>query len=68
MVVAPLHQKLEGNDGKGVLTRAELGSAMALGVEVDKWLKEEEVPPSLVLQLHKNDTSMRNMEEERTGD
>jgi hypothetical protein len=44
MVVAPLHQKLEGNDGKGVLTRADLGSAMALGVEVDKWLKEEEVP------------------------
>jgi hypothetical protein len=26
-----------------VLTGEELGSAAALGVEVDKWLKEEEV-------------------------
>jgi hypothetical protein len=40
----PLHQKLEGNDRKGVLTRAELGSMAALGIEADKWLEEEEIP------------------------
>jgi hypothetical protein len=35
---------MEGNDGKGVLTRAELVSVVALSVEADKWLEEEEVP------------------------
>jgi hypothetical protein len=30
--------------GKGVLTGAELGTVAALGVKVDKWLEEEEVP------------------------
>jgi hypothetical protein len=44
MVVTPLQQKLEGNDGKRVLTRVELGSTVALSVEAVKWLKEEEVP------------------------
>jgi hypothetical protein len=39
----PLHWKLKGNDRKGVLTEAELGSASMLDVEVDKWLEEEEV-------------------------
>jgi hypothetical protein len=43
-VIAPLHRKLEGNDGKGILIRVKLGSVVVLGVEADKWLEEEEVP------------------------
>jgi hypothetical protein len=43
-VVAPLHRKLDGNDGKGVLIGAELDSVEALGVEADKCLDEEDVP------------------------
>jgi hypothetical protein len=43
-VVAPLHQKLEGDDGKGILIGAELSSVATLSVEADKWLEEEEVP------------------------
>jgi hypothetical protein len=39
----PLQENLGGKAGKGVLTRAELGSAGALGVEVNKWLDKEEV-------------------------
>jgi hypothetical protein len=39
----PLQENLEGEVGKGVLTRAELGSAAALGIEANKWLEEEEV-------------------------
>jgi hypothetical protein len=35
---------LEGNGRKEVLAGAELGSAVALGIEADKWLKEEEIP------------------------
>jgi hypothetical protein len=38
----PLQENLGGEARKGVLTRAELGSVAVLGVEVDKWLKEEE--------------------------
>jgi hypothetical protein len=40
----PLQENLGGEAGKGVLTRAELVLVAALGVEVDKRLKEEEVP------------------------
>jgi hypothetical protein len=64
----PLQENLGGEAGKGVLTRVELDTVAALGVEADKRLKEEEVPLSLVLQLHKNDMSMRNTKEERTDD
>jgi hypothetical protein len=64
----PLQENQGGEAGKGILIGAELGSVVVLRIEVDKWLEEEEVPPSLVLQQHKNDTSMRNTEEERTGD
>jgi hypothetical protein len=39
----PLQENPGGEAGKGVLTGAELGSAMAPGVEVDKRLEEEEV-------------------------
>jgi hypothetical protein len=34
----PLHRKIKGNDGKGVVTRAELISTMVLGVEGDRCL------------------------------
>jgi hypothetical protein len=37
-VVMPLHRKIKGNDGKGVVTRAELISTMVLGVEGDRCL------------------------------
>jgi hypothetical protein len=40
----PLQKNLGGEAEKGVLIGVELGSAAALGVEVDKWLEEEEVP------------------------
>jgi hypothetical protein len=40
----PLQENLGREAGKGVLTRAERGSATALGIEADKWLEEEEVP------------------------
>jgi hypothetical protein len=40
----PLQGNLGEEAGKGVLTRAELGSVAALGVGADKWLEEEEVP------------------------
>jgi hypothetical protein len=40
----PLQENLGGEDGKGVLTGAELGSAASVGVEADKWLDGEEVP------------------------
>jgi hypothetical protein len=43
-IIAPLHRKLEGDNGKSVLTEAELSLETPLGVEADKWLKEEEVP------------------------
>jgi hypothetical protein len=43
-IITPLHKKLEGNDRKGVLTRAELSSVVTLSVEADKWLEEEEIP------------------------
>jgi hypothetical protein len=33
-----LHRKIKGNDGKGVLTIAELISTMVLGVEGDRCL------------------------------
>jgi hypothetical protein len=53
---------LEGSDGKGFLTGAELGSVAAHGIEADKWLEEEEVPQAWF-------TSCTEMaEEERTGD
>jgi hypothetical protein len=39
----PPQENLGGEARKGALTRAELGSAAALGVEVDRRLKEEEV-------------------------
>jgi hypothetical protein len=35
-----LHQHLDGNSGKGVLTGAEVSSVMALGVEVVKQLQD----------------------------
>jgi hypothetical protein len=39
----PLQENLGGDAEKGVLTGAELGSVVALGVEVDKRLEEEEI-------------------------
>jgi hypothetical protein len=63
-----LQENLGGEAGKVVHTGVELGSVAALGIEANKWLEEEEVPLSLVLQLHKNGMSMRNTEEERTSD
>jgi hypothetical protein len=39
----PPQENLGGEARKGALTGAELGSAAALGVEVDRQLKEEEV-------------------------
>jgi hypothetical protein len=33
-----LHPHLDGRDGRGVLTEAAGGSAVVLGVDMDKWL------------------------------
>jgi hypothetical protein len=40
----PLHRKLEGDYGKGVLTVVELGLAVVLSVEADKWLRGKKCP------------------------
>jgi hypothetical protein len=39
----PLQENLGEKAGKGALTGEELNSAVALGVEANKWLEEEEV-------------------------
>jgi hypothetical protein len=41
----PLHSHLDVNGGKGFLIGVAVGSAVALSIEVGKWLQRERKPP-----------------------